>query len=390
MAGLADLIYATQGPMPQAYSVPDPRMGIADLLAGAPITQQSAPPATPAPSTAYADSPAPGSVAQAGAQATAAASNEPGILDTARNWVKSNPIAAQGLMQGFAALASGRTHGNAFMQLGQAAGTGMQAMTEQEAANSAQQREIQRQQAQQDLANRQEGRLEKTANSTMALNEKQDARAEKSNTENIAASQQRRGQIKQGMEQSAALFTPRMQEAKLKLDSLRQQIAQGGDEGTMRKLNIQLKQHEFNIAKQFGVQEAQMIVDTKAQQLANEQEKGTGILLDNQIRQNQVDTEAALSPEDKRNKALGIKPKETKAAMTDQEIALKLYQEDPTPFLDKDGKLSLERLGQGVTNFKKATNYNPNARQEAFNQAKLAVQPGGRFFFEGREFEREK
>lgn len=390
MAGLADLIYATQGPMPQTYAVPDPRMGIADLLAGAPISQQSAPAPTPAPSTAYADSPAPGSVAQAGAEVTAAASNEPGILDRARNWAKTNPIAAQGLMQGFAALASGRTHGNAFMQLGQAAGTGMQAMTEQEAANAAQQREIQAQQQRQALAERQEGRLDRTATSTIALNERQDTRAEASNKENIAASQQRRGQIGQAMQQSAAMFTPKMQEARLKLDSLRQQIAAGGTDQQLKGLQVQLKRHELDIARQFGPQEAQLIVDNKAQELANRQEQGVGYLLDNEGKMIKNNTYKSMTEEERKNDALGIKPKGPTAPMSDQDIAMKLYTEDPTPFLDKDGKLSLERLGQGVQNFKKATNYNSNARQEAFNQAKLSVQPGGRFFFEGREFEREK
>ncbi|MFM6926997.1 MAG: hypothetical protein ACKOX6_00945 [Bdellovibrio sp.] len=381
--GIADMLFGGA----QIYPVPQPQVSMADLLAGQTLAP---PPQGGSVATAYGDSPAPGAVAAAATEATMAGNQEPGILDTARNWAKTNPVQAQALMQGFAALASGRTHGNAIMQLGQGAGTAMQTVAEQNAANEAQQRAIQAEQQRQGLATRQEDRLQRTADSTIDLNQRQDKRAEASNAENIAASQSRRKATDLATTQSEKMFTPKMDEMRKRLLKLDQDIAQGGDDATIRKLNIQKAQLEASIHKQFALPEAQAILERKQAEAGTAQEKGVQAILETDEAARRARVLAGLTPEETKNLVMGTKPK---AAADPAEIAKDLLNKNYELYQKPNGGgTDYARLAKDVNAAIKAGQPGAvnNARQEALDAARNSVPVGGRYIFEGVERTRSK
>lgn len=375
MAGLGDLLMGGV----ETYPVPQPQVSMADLLAG----QTLAPPPQGGNvvSTAYGDSPAPGAVAQAAAQANGAAAQEPGVMDRVRSWVQTNPTAAQGLMQGFAALASGRTHGNAIMQLGQAAGTATQAMGEQGAANEAQQRAIQAEQQRQQLAQQQEGRLGRTADSNIALNQNQDRRAEASNKENILASRSNRKAKDQATEQAGMMFTPRMEAARAELDKIRADIAATKDVSRKRALEIEGAQFELKLRKQFGSQEAELILGKRAAEQSGAEERATQEVLKTDQATWERDNRNMLSEPDRLRLARGEKLAPTKTPMSASEYAKQLLQKNPEAYMNANGPgYDTIRLMKDAQELMKIDSFSPEElNRQLWMDARSKVKPGERY-----------
>jgi hypothetical protein len=323
-------------------------------------------------------------------EANAAGAQEPGILDRARSWAKTNPVQAQALMQGFAALASGRTHGNAVMQLGQAAGTATQTAAEQNAANELQQRQIQAEQQRQQLAQSQESRLGRSLDSTISLNERQDTRAEASNKENIAASQSRRKATDQATTQSAQMFTPKMDEMKLKLQGIRQQIAEAGTDAEIKKLRMQEARINLDIHRQFAVPQAQAVLDAALATTAAKQEQATQEVLQTDEAARQARVLSSLTPEEQKARVMGTKPK---PAADPAEIAKDLLNKNYELYQKPNGGgTDYARLAKDVNAAIKAGQPGAvdNSRQAALDAARLSVPVGGRYIFEGVERTRSK
>lgn len=387
MAGIADMLF---GGGAQAYSVPDPNASMADILAGG-VSNAAPAVAGGSVATAYGDSPAPGAVASAGAQANAAAGQEPGILDKARNWATTNPVQAQALMQGFAALASGRTRGGFVQQMGQFAGVANQTMVEQNAANAAQARE-------QQTKDRDFGLRSREADSNIAYRQNADRRADallpgqleaqdnaaERSEEGVLTSRQQRGQSEQ-------LFTPKMQQVKLQLDKLRNDIALAPTERAAAQLRLKASKLEYDIHSKFAIPEAEAILGIKAQQLSNAQEEGTGKVLANDAaikKQKAIDD----MPEAERNYYYrNGKPKEAPPAKTRAQIANDLLEKEPDAYRDnKTGAILYDRLGSAVDAVVNGGE-RPAATQEAWASARNSVKPGQKYIGpDGAEYTRGK
>lgn len=306
MAGIADLMYGSGLVPAQAFAVPDPQASMADILAGG---TPAAVPVSGGIATAYGDSPAPGGVAQAGAQANAAAANEPGIIDRARDWATRNPTQAQALMQGFSALASGRTRGGFVQQMGQAAGVAGQTMVEQNAANAAQQRETAEKDRRMTL---QERETNSQISSRDSLNrraeglyagqlEQQDLANEGRSIANDSAVQ--------AADQSAKMFTPKMKQFDAQLRKLEVDLANAPTEQAAAKVRLARAQLENKIYSQYGPAEAEMLLRTKGAQASAAEERATQETLQTDEAARQAGVLAGLTPEENKNRVMGTKPK---------------------------------------------------------------------------------
>jgi hypothetical protein len=381
MVGIADLMY---GPgTAQAFAVPDPQASMAQILAG------GTPAAVPAPAgsvaTAFGDSPAPGAVAAAGAQANAAAAQEPGILDQARSWATKNPVQAQALMQGFAALAGGRTRGGFVQQLGQAAGVAGQTMIEQNAANSEQQRTQANKDRQFGLEKSSADSMNQARNDTNARAnalhpgalEAQDQIAEGRDIANASA---------QGREsRDSQMFTPKMQMFKKQLDKLDSDLLSATTDREAAAIRLRKAKLETDIYAKFGEQEAQTILGVKAQQLTNAQEQGTREVIKTDEEIAKRDAIQAL-PEAERNAYYrGAKPKEHQ---NPAEIAKDLLKSDPMKYTKKDGLTDYSKLAADTNAIMRGGAPDP-ANQQAWEAARNAVKPGQTYTGpDGKEYTR--
>lgn len=385
MAGIADLMYGSGYQPAQAFAVPDPRASMADILAG------GTPAAAPVPGgvmTAYGDSPAPGAVAAAGQQANAAASQEPGILDRARNWATQNPVQAQALMQGFAALASGRTRGGFVQQMGQAAGVANQTMVEQTAANAAQQRDI-------DEKNRRMTLQERETNSQISNRDAINRRAEALHPGQVEAQDlTNEGRsiandaAMQRTDQDKRMFTPKMKELDLRLRKLDSDLAMAPTEQAAAKLRLDRARLEHSIYQQYGPAEAEMLLRTKGAQANAAEERSSQETMQTD-RERAKDEAIAKLPEEERNFYYrNGKPKEGKPQKTAQEIAMELYSDDPSRFKNKDGSLNHAMLQREVQAIQ-AGGAAPAATTDAWAKARNAVKPGQPYIGpDGREYVR--
>lgn len=383
MAGIADMLF---GGGAQTYAVPDPSASMADILAGGVAN------ATPSSggasiATAFGDSPAPGGVAAAGAQANAAASQEPGILDRARSWATTNPVQAQALMQGFAALASGRTRGGFVNQIGQAAGVAGQTMVEQNAANAALQRE-------QQVKDRDFGLRQREADSTIGSRDSMNRRADallpgQLEAQDLAAegADQRIRQGEQTMQQSDKMFTPKMQLFKKQLDKLDSDISSAKTEREAAQQRLKRAKLETDIYAKFGEEEAATILGTKQQTLANAQEQGTQeVLRTDQMVQSAAEL-AKLTPEQRSQHVLGLKPKVEK---TDRELAEEFLTKEPDRYMNRDGSINYDALGGAVRAVKQGGT-RPAATQEAWVAARNKVKVGQKYVGpDGQEYLRKQ
>lgn len=388
MAGFADLLF---GGGAQAYAGPDPSTSMADILAGG-VSAAAPSSSGGSVATAFADSPAPGAVASAGAQANAAAAQEPGIMDRARNWATTNPVQAQALMQGFAALASGRTRGGFLQQMGQAAGVANQTMVEQNSANAEQQRaqavrdrdfNLRQEDSQDQRANRAADNSRADKQLTMQGEQWADQRL--TSEEARATSREKRGEAKE-------LNPLKLKEARLRLAELQEKINAAPDERTARKLKLDLARLEFQNYEKFGSANAQAEADKArygAQAAASKADQEELQLEQAELSADEI---AKLSPEERKNLRLGIKPPPPKIPKTGAEIADSLLLKQPDQFYDQNGNIKYKELTAAVKAVQNAGAAPPPAddQQAGFDAALAQAKPGATFQYNGRTFRKPK
>lgn len=355
MAGIADLLGLGGA---QAFSVPQPytqEHSLTDILAG------SAPPAGVA--TVYPTSPAPGAIAASAATANTAANNEPGILDKARTWATSNPMQAQALMQGFAAMAAGHTRGNAVMQLGQAAGVGQQYMREQTAANSELDRAKQQQSTENQLKAQDEMRKQQLADSTVKYQGQEGG--------NVEA---RTASTKQATEQSGASFDTKMQDMKTRIAEVRQRIVNAKTENELQKARIDEAAITLQIHKQFSAPMAEVALGTAQTNMYENAAKLTTTQLQNQRMAGDNVTISEMDPEQAAARLGALKgaakPKNA------QEMALMLFKDNPDGYRDDKNQTDIKKLLTHAQQLMDIQNFDPNKDSAEIAKARNSVKIG--------------
>lgn len=385
MAGIADMLF---GGGAQAYSVPQPQVSMADILAG------GVPAAAPGPAgsvaTAFADSPAPGAVASAGQQANAAAAQEPGILDKARDWATRNPSAAQGLMQGFAALASGRTRGGFVQQLGQAAGVVNQTMVEQNAANAAQEQERQRYGTREQRAEEAHRNAIENRNTDNKRQDRQLDMQSANYEDQRKTNELNRRRIGQQLDEQGKIAPLKYKEATMRLAQLDEEIKNAPTTRKAAELRLQQAQLNFDLEKQYGPAEAQAKMEGAR---ANADAAGSRADQEElQLRQQELTAAelAKLPPEQQAAYRLGIKPTAPKVPKTPGELAEILLTKEPDRFISPDGKIRTKELGEAVRVIQRGGDAAP-ATQQAWVAARDKVKVGQSYIGpDGREYIRKQ
>jgi hypothetical protein len=391
MVGIADLMYGPPTAIPGA--VPDPQVSMTSLLTGAPppapdpmyVNPQvppppplPAPPPTQAPvATTYDDSPAPGSVASVKQQAQAATEQQPGILAKATDWAKTNPVAVQALMQGFSALASGRTQGGLLEQLGQAAGVGGQSMIEQTAANRELEQKTQ-------MENRKQAESEASSATLNKIRLGQEGRAEALQPTAVTHAEKVNQGLQQKLDIEQEQRNPRLKEIGARIRELNARIANTGDAHLQNQLQLEIDKEQWKYNKALLPITSQAKVDTLGADVESKQMAAIKAKADAEEAIRKQGVLEKLSPEDQRALATGVHPK---AAMTVPEITMHLLTKNHTAYEGPGGaQLLEEHIGQ-IQNSGKRTN---QSRQAAYDAARNAVKPGETFIFEGEEKRRGK
>jgi hypothetical protein len=383
MVGIADLMYGPPQALP--LTVPSPQVSMTDLMTGAaqpapatiqPVPQTPPPGPVQAPvSTTYEDSPAPGAVASAQQQAQAAADQEPGILAKATNWAKTNPVAAQALLHGFSAMASGRTQGGLLEQLGQAAGVAGLSMTEQQAAN----RELE-QKTQMENRKQTESEMSNAVLNQARLGQEGRAAAAAPGAQGYQAAQTAALTQRTGLEK--LLQDSKVKESTLKLAELRQKIASGADELTMNKYRTEEAQLKLDLYKKLGPAQAEAVLQEHQNRAAVAGEQATQAILSTD--------EAARLAEIKRNApadmqqsaAFGLNPKKP---LSKSDVTLKLLSSGSGEFFDTNGNIMFDKLERASNAIMRGGEQTDDERQAAGTAAKKAVKIGQRYTFEGVE-----
>jgi hypothetical protein len=177
---------------------------------------------------------------------------------------------------------------------------------------------------------------------------------------------------------------------KLKLQGIRQQIAEAGTDAEIKKLRMQEARINLDIHRQFAVPQAQAVLDAALATTAAKQEQATQEVLQTDEAARQARVLSSLTPEEQKARVMGTKPK---PAADPAEIAKDLLNKNYELYQKPNGGgTDYARLAKDVNAAIKAGQPGAvdNSRQAALDAARLSVPVGGRYIFEGVERTRSK